>query len=149
MAINTDNVTTGPVPACTDAIKIWFKQNGWPQAVTEGWARAAGSEVGPWASQISILMAGRLEPKPFFFAALGEFNDAVATRNLAAVTDQRLRNRLMNGQPMCHENGQPFDAADFFRLYIGALDAPKKYTKPKTISDEAAAKLSAVCVDLP
>ena len=144
MPVKSERGTGGPAPSCADCIKKWFKQNGWPQSVTEGWARAAGSDVGPWASQISILMAGRLEPKPFFFVALAQFNEAVATRNLACITDRRLLDRLKNGEPLCHDNGKPFDAADFFRLYVGQLEPPKALT---AMTDEDGAQISAICME--
>ena len=144
MAEKSKGGSGGPVRGCSKTIRVWFEQNGWPQSVTEGWAKAAGSPVGPWASQISILMAGNLEPKPYFFVALAEFNEAVATRNLACITDRRLLDRLKAGQPMCHDNGQPFDAADFFRLYVGELEPPRAYS---VITDEQGAELSAVCVE--
>lgn len=104
-----------------NALKAWFRQNSWPQNVPELWARAVGSENGPWGSQISIAMQGRLQPKPPFFQALGEFNRCVAERDLKAITDRRLRDRLVTAEPMCREDGTPYDAADFFRLYIGEL----------------------------
>ena len=77
-------------------LKGWFKQWDWPQSVTEGVARAKGWENGPWASQISICMSGRLTPKPAFFEALGEFNRVVAERDFAGVTDRRLIDRYIN-----------------------------------------------------
>ena len=91
--MSDDSKLLGPV------IKAWFKANEWPQSVSEGLARAKGWEAGPWASQISICMSGRLQPKPPFFVALGMFNQAVAERDFVGVTDRRLMDRLMAGQP--------------------------------------------------
>lgn len=119
-----DSSLLGPV------IKVWFKTNEWPQSVSEGLARAKGWEYGPWASQISICMAGRLTPKPPFFMALGMFNQAVAERDFVGVTDRRLMDRLMAGQPICHDNGLPWGAVDFFACYIGQLKAPISLTTP-------------------
>ena len=139
------NESNSSVAQCGHAVKAWFKQNGWPQSVPEGWAKAAESEIGPWASQISHLMNGVLQPKPPFFVALGEFNTAVATRDLAAVKERRLLDRLKKGEPMCHDNGEPFDAADFFRLYVGHLAVPDRYALRVELTDTEAAKL---CADL-
>ena len=115
-----DSKLLGPV------IKAWFKANEWPQSVSEGLARAKGWEAGPWASQISICMSGRLQPKPPFFVALGMFNQAVAERDFVGVTDRRLMDRLLAGEPITHEDGVPWNAMDFFGCYIGAIKPPKK-----------------------
>ena len=119
-----DSRLLGPV------IKAWFKANDWPQSVSEGLARAKGWTAGPWASQISICMAGRLTPKPNFFLSLGMFNQAVAERDFVGVTDRRLMDRLKAGQPICHEDGVPWDAMDFFGCYIGAVKPPKDIKQP-------------------
>ena len=120
-----DSSLLGPV------IKAWFKVNEWPQSVSEGLARAKGWTAGPWASQISICMAGRLTPKPAFFVALGLFNECVATRDYVGVTDRRLMDRLKAGQPICHEDGVPWTAMDFFGCYIGAVKPPTSLTESK------------------
>nr|BAR36010.1 hypothetical protein [uncultured Mediterranean phage uvMED] len=106
-------------------LKAWFKQWDWPQSVTEGVARAKGWENGPWASQISICMSGRLTPKPAFFEALGTFNRVVAERDFASIIDRRLLDRLRNGQPLTHEDGIPWTAVDFFACYTGQLQGPE------------------------
>jgi hypothetical protein len=130
-----DSRLLGPV------IKAWFKLNEWPQSVSEGLARAKGWTAGPWASQISICMAGRLTPKPNFFSALGMFNDAVATRDFQGVTDRRLMDRLKAGQPIVHDDccvsceaGTPWTAMDFFGCYIGAVKPPKNLSGPQTVA---------------
>lgn len=120
-----DSKLLGPV------IKDWFKANDWPQSVSEGLARAKGWEAGPWASQISICMSGRLQPKPPFFVALGMFNECVATRDFVGVTDRRLMDRLRAGEPITHEDGVPWNAMDFFGCYIGAVEPPKAFVKSK------------------
>ena len=134
-----DSKLLGPV------IKAWFKANEWPQSVSEGLARAKGWTVGPWASQISICMSGRLQPKPPFFVALGMFNQAVAERDFAGVTDRRLVDRLRAGQPIVHDDccpdsrcqaGTPWDAMDFFGCYIGAVSAPKFVAAKRVITQE-------------
>ena len=147
-----DSTLLGPV------IKAWFKSNDWPQSVSEGLARAKGWTAGPWASQISICMAGRLQPKPPFFMALGMFNEAVAERDFVGVTDRRLMDRLKAGQPICHENGVPWNAMDFFGCYIGQVKAPQSLNEPaeleltQEVVDEWAAKVReefrALCLSL-
>ena len=122
-----DSSLLGPV------IKTWFKANSWPQSVSEGLARAKGWTAGPWASQISICMAGRLTPKPAFFVAMGMFNEAVAERDFIGVTDRRLMDRLKAGQPICHEDGVPWNAMDFFGCYIGEIKPPSSLTEEQRI----------------
>ena len=111
-------------------VKAWFARNEWPQSVSEGLARSKGWTCGPWASQVSICMSGRLTPKPNFFRGLGQFNAAVAERDFIGVTDRRLMDRLKRGEPLCHEDGNPWTAADFFACYLGALEAPPDLLKP-------------------
>ena len=52
-------------------LKAWFAKNEWPQVVAEQVARAKGSKIGPWASQMSNCMQGKLQPKPDFFQGHG------------------------------------------------------------------------------
>ena len=111
-------------------VKAWFARNEWPQSVSEGLARAKGWDCGPWASQISICMSGRLTPKPNFFRGLGQFNAAIAERDLVGVTDRRLMNRLKKGEPLCHDDGTPWTAQDFFACYLGHITAPEELRGP-------------------
>ena len=114
-----------------EVLRAWFARNEWPQMVAEQVARAKGSKIGPWASQISNAMQGKLEPKPPFFVALGWFNQVVTERDFVGITDRRLIDRLLNGQPLTHVDGQPFTAVDFFALYIGDLEVPGVEEAPK------------------
>ena len=104
-------------------LRRWFAQNSWPQSITETWAKSCGSP-GPWASQISPALHANLDPKSIFFISLGNFNYAVAERNVLSVTNERVRNLLLKGEPLCHDDGVPFDGADFFKLFNGFMDAP-------------------------
>jgi len=108
-----------------ETLKAWFKSNGWPQGITETVAKAKGSKTGPWASQISHAMNGKHEPKVPFFMALAWFNRVVMERDIVDIKDRRTIDRLKNAEPMLHEDGQPWEAHDFFRLYAGTLEPPK------------------------
>ena len=114
-------------PSFGSVIKAWFKRNDWPQSVPEALAKAKGNKTGPWASQISHAMNDKHQPKTDFFLALAWFNQCVVERDVAGLTDRRLIERIRNAQPMCHDNGTPYDAADFFRLFTGLLDPPKEF----------------------
>jgi hypothetical protein len=83
-------------------------------------------------------MSGRLTPKPNFFRGLGQFNQAIAERDLVGVTDRRLMDRLKRGSPITHPNGVPWTASDFFAAYLGALEAPAELLNPpeKQITQE-------------
>ena len=123
-----------PEPTAThfgEVLRAWFLRNEWPQLVAEQVSRAKGSKIGPWASQMSNAMQGKLEPKPNFFIALGWFNQVVTERDFEGITDRRLIDRLLNGQPLTFENGQPYTAVDFFALYIGDLGVPGVEEAPK------------------
>ena len=112
-------------------LKEWFRRNEWPQVVAERVARAKGSKIGPWASQMSNTMSGKLEPKPNFFKALGWFNNVILTRDFQGITDRRLMDQLLESEALCHDDGQPFTATDFFSLYLGELEAPSDYKQAK------------------
>ena len=111
-------------------VKAWFSRNEWPQSVSEGLARAKGWTCGPWASQVSICMSGRLTPKPNFFRGFGQFNQAVAERDFMGITDRRLMDRLKRGEPLTHPDGMPWASQDFFAAYVGALEAPADLLAP-------------------
>ena len=61
------------------------------------------------------------------------FNEAVAERDFVGVTDRRLMDRLKAGQPICHEDGVPWTAMDFFGCYIGAVKPPKSLVEPAEV----------------
>ena len=112
-----------------NALKAWFARNSWPQSITETWAKSCGSP-GPWASQISPAINYKLDPKAAFFVALGNFNAAVAERNVLSVTNERVRTLLLKGQPLCHDDGVPYGPEDFFKLFTGLIEPPEEIAAP-------------------
>lgn len=116
-------------------LKHWFRQNGWPQSITEAWARSTGCEIGPWASQISKAMSCQLDPKTNFFLALGRFNAAVEENAFAGVTDLKARKRLKDSQPLRADDGKLYTAADFFAVFAGLLEIPERYQKQEEEAD--------------
>jgi hypothetical protein len=108
-------------------IKAWFRANNWPQSVPEKLAKAKGNPTGPWASQISHAMNDKHQPKTEFFMAMAWFNEVVATRDFSGLSDRRLVDQLRNAQPLCHDNGQPYTAPDFFSLFTGLIDPPAEF----------------------
>lgn len=127
----------------------WFALNAWPQSVTEGWAKAVGSEIGPWSSQISPLMRNKILPKPHLFYALGEFNRFVHEKTeLSKITDRVLRDRLTHGEALCHADGSPYDGGDFYRLFVGLLTPPEIAEPPPQITEESVKACGKVCIDV-
>jgi hypothetical protein len=108
-------------------LKAWFRANDWPQSVPEKLAKAKGNATGPWASQISHAMNDRHQPKTEFFMAMAWFNEIVATRDLAGLSDRRLIDQLREAQPLCHDNGVPYTAPDFFSLFTGLIEPPAEF----------------------
>ena len=109
------------------AIFTCFKKNDWPQSITESVAKEIGIEGGPWASQVSTAINGKLDPKTVFFIAFGMFNAYIHAGDFSKIKDINLRDKLKGSKAFTHNNGKPFDGADFFRLFAGLIEVPKKY----------------------
>lgn len=110
------------------AVAFWFKKGEWPQSITESVAKEVKEwEGGPWASQVSTAINGKLDPKAVFFIAFGIFNDYIHKGDFSKINDINLRNKLTGSKAFTHNNGRPFDGADFFRLFTGLIEVPKKY----------------------
>ena len=109
------------------AILTWFKKNDWPQSITESVAKEIGIEGGPWASQVSTAINGKLDPKPAFFIAFGMFDAYIHAGDFSKIKDINLRDKLKGSKAFTHNNGRPFDGADFFKLFTGLIEVPKKY----------------------
>ena len=122
-------------------IRLWFRSNGWAQDVPHKFAKIVGT-AGPWNSQVSTVMSGKLDPKPAFFVALGAFNDAVARQAFPGITDRKLLDALKGAEPLCDDDGRPCTAPDFFALFTGLQPLPKRYASARTITPEDAKAIS-------
>lgn len=109
--------------------KIWFSRNNWPQDVPHKVSNFILTG-GPWNSQISTCMSGKLDPKVGFFLACGEFNRVIAEQKFPGVTDTRLLSMIQGATPLIGDNKQIFIAADFFSLYTGQIPVPLDYQLP-------------------
>ena len=130
-------------PALTFAItlKRWFASNGWPQKITDDWARDVGNSTGPWASQMcNAMKAAGYNPKAEFFLALGTFNKMVAEQELLAISDTKLKDRLTGASPLCLGNGQLYGGAEFWSLYAGLIEPPAAFAKSAEFTEEDAAE---------
>ena len=124
-------------------VKIWLRENGWPQKITDDWARDPGvlAPNGPWASQICAALKAEFHPRVEFFLALGRFNQVVAEKDLRNVTDAKVKARLLDAKPLVDDSGKVYGAAEFFALMSGLSDGPSAYTRPATdFSEEDAAE---------
>ena len=110
-------------------LKRWFKANGWPQAITDNWAKDPGVQAptGPWASQVCGAMKGDFHPRVEFFLAFAKFNDAVASQQFTAIQIRKVRDRLTDAVPLALDNGQPYGATEFFQLFTGLIDPPQQF----------------------
>ena len=133
--------------ACGRVFQAWFQRNGWSQNVVQMWQKMSGSP-GPHNSQISKIYNGVLEPKPPFFIYIAEFNKYVADQDFSNLQNMQLKRFLKGAEPLCDEKGKPYDAIDFFSLYVGGIKLPDWAVKPKALSDDEAQKLSEKVMDL-
>ena len=122
-------------------LKRWFASNGWPQRITEDWAKDEGVQNphGPWASQMCGAMKGSgYNPKAEFFLALAEFNQFIDQQNTKVITKSKIRDKLTGAKPLCLENGQPYTAPDFWSLYAGIIAPPKEFGQSPELTEEDA-----------
>ena len=60
----------------------------------------------------------------------------VAEQELLAITDTKLKDRLIGASPLCLENGQPYGGAEFWSLYAGLIEPPEAFSKKNQITQE-------------
>ena len=90
-------------------------------------------------------MNNRLEPKPPFFVALGDFNQALSAKDFAGVSDRRLLDRLKAGAPLCHDTVHRL-MLPISSVSISVRSKRRRNTSPPVDPDEAAAELSSWCI---
>ena len=130
-------IPTDPALTFAVTLKRWFSGNGWPQKITDDWARDVGNSTGPWASQVcNAMKASGYNPKAEFFLALGTFNKVVADQELLAIKDTKLKDRLTGAKPLCLENGEPYGGAEFWSLYAGLIEPPEAFAKEAEMTQE-------------
>ena len=105
-------------------IAAWFASNGWAQTFPEQWAKSYGVK-GSHASQIAFLKQRKLEPRAGFFKGLGEFNRAVAERDLIRVENTTTRDSLMKGKPLTREDGVRLGRWNFWACIPGIVPIPE------------------------
>ena len=130
-------IPTDPALTFAVTLKRWFASNGWPQKITDDWARDVGNTTGPWASQVCNAMAAKgYNPKAEFFLALAAFNGLVASQDLLGIKDTKLKDRLTNAKPLCRDDGLPYGGAEFWSLYAGLIDPPDALSQKEQMTQE-------------
>ena len=123
-------IKNDPALAFALTLKRWFKQNDWPQKITDDWAKDPGvmHPHGPWAAQMcGAMKADGYNPKADFFLSLGTFNRFVFEQQLTNVQDTKLRERLSDAKPLLLDNGEPYGGAEFWSLFAGLLEPPTAF----------------------
>lgn len=118
------------------AIRVWFRINRWSQEVPHQFAKQRGLN-GPWNSQMSLLMSGKLDPKAQFWMSLESFNAAVHNHDLVGL-DEGLCKRMDNRMPFTTEEGNLATAADFFGMFIGRVTWSKMFDNEPLLSEAEA-----------
>lgn len=128
-------------------IMAWMASGGWSTKTPMEWSKAVGL---PQISNntISFIWKGS-QPKtsPEFFARLGYLNMRLAAKDYGPISDRKLKDRVSALGPLCHANGTPWTAVDFFACFIGQLDPPPEFDtgppeKRKLLSPELAQRIS-------
>lgn len=121
----------------------WRRRAGWAHDTLHKWGDAAGFETVK-NSVFSRMERGLNEsPGLVTFIHLGECNRRIAEGDLGVIQSARLRDVLKAQTPICHPDGTPWDAVDFFAHFIGKLPAPDELQddgQPDYLSDPAAAQ---------
>ena len=89
-------------------------------------------------SQVAILEAAKLDPKPQFFLSLEKLNTAIADSKLPATQgkfNKTRRDRLKNADPFICADGRIANATDFFAMFTGQQPLHKKYTTKDQLTD--------------
>lgn len=139
-------------PALTFALtlKRWFRANGWPQKITDDWARDPGVNYphGPWASQVcGVMKADGYNPRAEFFIALAVFNQAVSDQDFKSIQSETLKARLDSAKPLTHDDGRLFTPTDFWSLFAGQSEPPAEYGDPAVFTQEDADAWAALMRD--
>lgn len=123
-------------------LRRWRVAQGWSQNTAQDWGQAVGV-LHVFNSQWSQLESAKLRgPKPLVFRALGAMNQLLAAGQYGPIRDRDLLERVRAAAPICHDDGTPWDGADFYAAFLGDLDWPPIANHIPPISDNDAAEFS-------
>ena len=110
-------------------LTCWCNRNGWVHSTLSEWGFASGFPS-VRDSTFNRLQNGKIaQPAPLTFIQLGLANERVAAPDFSGVADRQLKDRLMDSEPICHDDLKPWEGMDFFGHFIGAIPAPS-WAKP-------------------
>ena len=115
----------------------WREIHGIAQQDIHEWAQITKTLL--HNSQVAILEAAKLDPKPQFFLSLEKLNTAIADSKLPATQgkfNKTRRDRLKNADPFYCADGRIANATDFFAMFIGQQPINKKYTTSEELTDK-------------
>lgn len=123
-------------------LRRWRRRCGWAQDTSMAWGRAARTPH-VFSSTWSHLERGLMStPGPKVFLSLADQNRRIAAGDFSGVTDGALLDRLSGATAVTHEDGGPWDAADFYACYIGLLAWPHPAVDPPLITPDDATSWS-------
>jgi hypothetical protein len=123
-----------------DMLLLWRQSNGWSGQTLEDWAKAC-PDILPIKVLNSVITGLELKRNsrtaPSTFQALGLANETLATECRGTIRDRTLHARISNATPICHDDGEPWTAADFFAAFVGELDIPARFKVASQAEDES------------
>jgi len=113
-----------------DMLLLWRLSNGWSGQTLEDWAKVC-PEILPIKILNSVVTGLELKRNkrtaPHTFQAIGMANEMLAQEFRGKIGDRTLHDRIYNAEPICHEDGKPWTATDFFAAFVGELEIPAKF----------------------
>lgn len=94
---------------------------------------------GPWNSQMSLLMSGKLDPKAQFWVSLAEFNGCVYSGQINDL-EPSLVKRLHGRKPFTTAEGMLATAVDFFGMFVGAVKWSEEFSTEPLLTEMEAEK---------
>lgn len=123
-------------------LRRWRVAQGWSQNTPQDWGQAVGV-LCVFNSQWSQLEGAKLRgPKPLVFRALGAMNAMLHSKTYGPIRDRALLDRVQAAEPILHDDGTPWDGADFYAAFMGELDWPVIPNRLPPITDAEAAAFS-------
>lgn len=123
-------------------LRRWRVAQGWSQNTPQDWGQAIGV-LHVFNSQWSQLESAKLRsPGPLVFRALGAMNHMLAAGVYGPIKDRALLDRVKGAQPVRHDDGHPWDGADFYCAFLGDLDWPPIANTLPPITDAEAQAIS-------
>lgn len=115
-------------------LRRWRLRSGWAQDTAMAWGQLSKFPH-VFSSTWSELERGLMSnPGPKIFLALAEQNRRIAEKNWSGLRGGTLGDRVRAADPVLHDDGEPWDAGDYFACYIGLLRWPHPQIEPPQIS---------------